>query len=346
MSFLELEQQVVKKDRRPSAAFSDFLIGPFGSAFTVEKYTEDRTYRYIRGKDVRPLTLMDNDNVYMPKADYDRLSRYALREKDVLVSVVGTLGNAALVTRKDLPAVFSCKSTAIRPSNLNPVYLTVYLNCRYGRNLLVRKERGAIQKGLNLDDLRDILIFEPSAEIQKAIERTFNYSLSLMERSKDRIQEAEGTLLAALRLADWTPPEPLSYSARASEAFAAERIDAQYFMPTKSQVRDALAAMPGRSLGARVDSIRDMFAPDLAPASNAGPQLRRNRRAPPATRRREGAVPCGRDRQHKEDPRRWRRSDLSAASLPQGNSRGADERRHPVRGILGIHRPPREGRAA
>lgn len=68
-----------------------------------------------------------------------------------------------------------------------------------------------------------------------------------------------------LGLADWTPPEPLSYTARASDAFASGRLDAQYFMPAKEQVRQSLAALPGRVLGDRVDSIRDMFVPDRAP---------------------------------------------------------------------------------
>ena len=67
-------------------------------------------------------------------------------------------------------------------------------------------------------------------------------------------------------MADWTPPEPLSYTARFSDAVAAGRIDAQYFMPAKESVRRSLAAMPGRTLGDCVDSIRDMFAPELAPA--------------------------------------------------------------------------------
>jgi hypothetical protein len=42
-------------------------------------------------------------------------------------------------------------------------------------------------------------------------------------------------------------------------------LDAQYFMPAKEQVKQSLATLPGRTLGDRVDSIRDMFVPDRAP---------------------------------------------------------------------------------
>ncbi|WP_425074988.1 hypothetical protein [Sagittula sp. S175] len=263
--FLKLEAEVQARKCVPMGEAADFLIGPFGSAFTVDNYTDVEDFRYIRGKDVKPLTLMDNDNVFMPETDYRRLERYALREDDVMISVVGTIGNAALVTDKDLPAVFSCKSSVVRPDTLNPVFLTVYLNCRHGRNLTLRKERGAIQKGLNLDDLRDVLVFEPSQGFQRAVEKAFRAALALIEQSKGLQQRAEDKLLEALGLADWTPPEPLSYSARASDAFAAGRLDAQYFMPAKEQVRQSLATLPGQALGDRVDSIRDMFVPDRAP---------------------------------------------------------------------------------
>ncbi|TCO69319.1 hypothetical protein EV655_11648 [Rhodovulum euryhalinum] len=104
-----------------------------------------------------------------------------------------------------------------------------------------------------------------SPEFEKRISQTVLNARTTQEASGTQLQRAEDTLLAALGLADWTPPEPLNYSARASDAFAAGRLDAQYFMPAKEQVRQSLAALPGRVLGDRVDSIRDIFVPDRAP---------------------------------------------------------------------------------
>ena len=46
--------------------------------------------------------------------------------------------------------------------------------------------------------------------------------------------------LQALGLADWTPPEPLSYTARASSAIAAERMDARFFAPRIQVLLDIL----------------------------------------------------------------------------------------------------------
>ena len=59
-------------------------------------------------------------------------------------------------------------------------------------------------------------------------------------------------------------PEPLTYTRRASEAFAAERIDAEYFHPAKQGFLDRLRSMPGKPLGAHFRSVREMFDPTAA----------------------------------------------------------------------------------
>lgn len=255
---LAYESTVQQKLSVKMGAAADFLIGPFGSSFTVENYTDDRSYRYIRGKDVKPLTLMDNDNVYMPEADYTRLKRYALREDDILVSVVGTLGNSAIVTKESLPAIFSCKSTVVRPKSLNPKYLTVYLNCEYGSKLLARKERGVIQTGLNLDDLKDLPVFQPSIEFQSRIADTFEESLKQVDLGKAKQAQAEAALLSALGLAGWSPPEPLSYTARAAAALTAARLDAQFYAPRIRALLDLLGR-DGRTVSDIAKPRRDRF---------------------------------------------------------------------------------------
>ena len=228
-SHLHAESLLSLKGAKPLSLMCDFIIGPFGSAFTVENYTDDRTYRYIRGKDVKPMRLEENDNVYMPQDDFERLSKYALQAGDVLVSVVGTLGNAALVEERHLPAIFSCKSTALRVKNVEPRYLVTYLNCRYGQDLLLRKERGAVQKGLNLDDLRSLNIYVASSSLQKAVIEIHEKSEAERLRSKLKLQEAEALIIGALGLDNWTPPEARSYVRYSSAAFSAGRLDAEHF---------------------------------------------------------------------------------------------------------------------
>lgn len=240
-SHLRAENLVTERGAKPLASLCNFIIGPFGSAFTVENYTDDNTYRYIRGKDVKPMQLAESDKVYMPKADFERLSRYALQAGDVLVSVVGTLGNAALVEKRHLPAIFSCKSTALRTNDIEPRYLVTYLNCKYGHDLLIRKERGAVQKGLNLDDLRLLGVYVAGTSFQSAIVKATEKSEAERLLSQLKLHEAESSLLQSLGLNAWTPPEALSYVRSSSQAFAAGRLDAQFFAPRVEQLLARLA---------------------------------------------------------------------------------------------------------
>jgi hypothetical protein len=178
------------------------------------------------------------------------------------------VGKCALVTEEALPANLDQDVARIALSDtapFNPAFLIAYLNCRFGQDHIVRHSSGMVQQGLSLAKVRAIPVPELSETVQVRVAATVQAALDCRREVTQKQSLAEATLLDALGLADWTPPEPLSYSARASDAFAAGRLDAQYFMPAKEQVRQSLAALPGQALGDRVDSIRDMFVPDRAP---------------------------------------------------------------------------------
>jgi hypothetical protein len=76
------------------------------------------------------------------------------------------------------------------------------------------------------------------------------------ERNASSITEVEKAgqiLLHALGLEGWQPPEPLTYQRRASEAFAAGRLDSAYFSPRVAELL--------RLLGANEITIHDVAPP-------------------------------------------------------------------------------------
>lgn len=224
------ETKVLSGNNSKLYKMADFLIGPFGSAYDTSNYTDIKKYRYIRGQDVKPFVLKDTESRYITEQDYNRLSKYAVYENDILVSVVGTLGNACIVRKKDVPGIFSCKSTVIRTNDINPYYLMGYLNCKYGKNLLLRQERGAIQKGLNLDDLRllDIPLF--SEPFQKQIELMLIRASDILEESERIYKEAENELINKMGLDTYVEPND-SFSIKSfSEVInSSDRIDAEFY---------------------------------------------------------------------------------------------------------------------
>jgi hypothetical protein len=129
-----------------------------------------------------------------------------------------------------------------------------------------REFQGNVQLHLSLDDGKKLKIPKMDMRLQTRIDQLFRDADTVQDSARLGLQEAERALLSALGLADWTPPEPLAYPVKSADVFAAGRLDAQYFMPAKRAVREALARLPGQTIGERFLSARDMFDPkDAAP---------------------------------------------------------------------------------
>ena len=239
--FLKYEEIIKQNNGVCLGELSKFLIGPFGSSFDTSKYIEDGEYRYVRGQDVKPFILKDGENRYLPESDFRRLIKYSLKERDILVSVVGTLGNACIVQKKDIPAIFSCKSTVIRTEKVNPVYTLTYLNSKYGKELLLRKERGAIQKGLNLDDLKSVILPVFSEVFQEKVETIFFLAQNKINSSKSLNIQAETLLLESIGLKDFTPSnEKVNIKSFKDSFIATGRLDAEYYQKKYEYIENVI----------------------------------------------------------------------------------------------------------
>ena len=243
------EQRVRACDVAELGRIGGFVPGPFGSAFHVKNYDFKSRYRYIRGKDVKPFFLLSDDNRYLPASDFHRLSQYEVRKDDLMISVVGTLGNVAICTEEDVPAMFSCKSTLFRSKEADPYFLLAYLNSAFGLSCMLRRQRGAIPTGLNIEDLRTIPVprFGETAELSIAgLVRTAHKKLLTARQACDSAQKL---LASELGLDKLIFRKPVGYTARFSEvsliqSIAANRIDAQCFSPSALQYERVLSKMP------------------------------------------------------------------------------------------------------
>ena len=227
--YLEYQDIINRHDVLPLFKVADFLIGPFGSAYDTSSYVEQSDYRYIRGQDVKPFLLQDTSPRYMADSDFFRLKKYALSSNDILVSVVGTLGNACIIQNHEIPAIFSCKSTAIKSTGINPFYLLCYLNSKYGKSLLLRKERGAIQKGLNLDDLKTLDTPMFSDLFSECIEMCVNKAFDCIRQAKCNYRDATKQIEEIVGQ-EQELPEINCSTKTISESFSSTgRLDAEFY---------------------------------------------------------------------------------------------------------------------
>ena len=186
---------------------------------------------------------------YMAENDYNRLSKYALAPNDILVSVVGTLGNASIIQGHELPAIFSCKSTAIKAKSVNPFYLLCYLNSKYGKSLLCRKERGAIQKGLNLDDLKTLDIPLFSDALSKNTELLIIKALDSISLAKQVYSEAEMQIETIFNSAIAAPSTNNSIKTLGESFLQSGRLDAEYYQSKYDTLFETLSKFNCAKLG-------------------------------------------------------------------------------------------------
>ena len=242
---------LLAEDRITASAFAylenlgKFIIGPFGSTVKVEDYIEEKKYKYIRGKDIKNGALNDLDNSAITKEKFDSLPKYHLLNNDILITVVGTVGNVAIYRDSFGPAIFSCKSTVFRSNKINPEFLMIFLDTKFGKSLLMRNERGAIQKGFNLPDLKKIPIPTFSEEFYRIINDLVLLSHQKQTQSKQLYHEAEKLLLSELGLLDYQIKHKLAFSTTKKEIDEAKRYDSEYFQPKYAEIIERIEKYDG-----------------------------------------------------------------------------------------------------
>lgn len=210
---------------------------------------------FIRGVNMKHGRVNFSDMLYISPQANTLLWKSEVRQGMVLLSMSGTIGDVAIATSNWPYPVNSNQDIAKIDTNgaVNPFALYAYLLSRYGQYYLHREARGSVQQHVFLSQIEQLEVPVFSAEFVKAIQQAIEVSEQLYLLGEQAIRTAEGTLLKALGLDAWTPPEALSYVRSSGEAFAAGRLDAQFFAPRVEQ----LLARLGR------DGLR---LSDLAPA--------------------------------------------------------------------------------
>ena len=187
---------------------------------------------------------MEANPVYISEEDAAILRGNAIRRKDILITRSGANAGQCAIYLENQRAICMSDTLIIRSGNLNPFYLAVFLNAKYGEALVRRGIYGSAQPHIAPPLLYRIPI--PNwKRLACEIEKTYIQSRGMKERSGARYAEAETLLLSELGLADWKPKRQIAYVKNYSDARRAERIDADYFQPKYDEIVDAVKAYPG-----------------------------------------------------------------------------------------------------
>ena len=150
---------------------------------------------------------------------------------DIILTKVGTPCYASVVHDYGEIALSRTVLGLVNIKGVNPYYLTAFLRSRFGFNQLMRQRELTIQYQLTLERVRAVLVYQASDKLQKSVEAIMLRYIAELVRASETTKQAEQSLLRALGIENWQPQEPLSYTRKASEAFAAGRLDAEHYQP-------------------------------------------------------------------------------------------------------------------
>lgn len=166
----------LKTNRHPLIKVGDLADGIFNGATPKANgsdYTESSIegVPFIRITDIKNYTVDMSNILYIHQQVHEgALRRSQIKPGDVLLSMAGTIGLAAVVPEGIRKANINQALAAIRPKEVVlPSYLEIFLNSWIGRAQTLRLSRPVVQANINLSDIRRILIPILPGELQQKI---------------------------------------------------------------------------------------------------------------------------------------------------------------------------------
>ena len=112
--------------------------------------------------------IVTNDDRKISYEDYNSIYKnYSLKENDILLSIVGTIGRVAVMPYME--DIAFQRSVAILRFDLNSQYIYQYMNTNIFQNQLLRNQVVSAQPGIYLNDIKKLDINIPSNKEQEKI---------------------------------------------------------------------------------------------------------------------------------------------------------------------------------
>jgi hypothetical protein len=240
------------------------LVGDIIHPKELTRDYEDEGIPILLAQNIRPFRLNFSLRAFMPRRVRSLLMRSLLAPGDVAMTRSGVnFGDTACYfgPPQGLSEYFACADCLIlKPKGIPSGYLAAYFNTQMGRALLTRGAYGAAQPHIAPNYLWTMFV----PRIGKAEEEIHNKvvaSWKEQDRATDALDKAELALETCLGLARFDTSPTLFYERNFGDLERARRFGAEYFMPCKQQMLDALAARPSRQLSEYYDSVRETFNP-------------------------------------------------------------------------------------
>lgn len=173
-----------------------------GNHFSITDSFVDEGVPYYRGQDAV-------GNFFIEQATPRKITEEAFKRKymhrshlqqgDVLLSIIGTVGETSLV-KTEQEATCSCKLAILRSKGINPEYLSTYLSSGIGHSLTERWKRGAVQTGILLEDMDQLPVPRFEFGLESRVAEVIDRAYQSLEAGRQASNNTEITILSVLGL--------------------------------------------------------------------------------------------------------------------------------------------------
>lgn len=164
-----------------------------GVVIKPASYYVDEGIIALRSLNIKPNRFNLNDLVYFSSEDhFGKLSKSILKQGDVVLVRTGLTGTAAVIPKKLDGS--NCIDLIIASPNkdlIHPVYLAYFFNSENGKNLVLSKEVGGIQKHFNVGAIKKLKIPIPPLELQNQFAQIVQQVETLKTHQSESKQEID-----------------------------------------------------------------------------------------------------------------------------------------------------------
>lgn len=213
------------------------------SAFypSIEDHYDTGLLPFLRVGDVD--SVIDFDKcIRIPRELCDKFPTLALVQPgDIVLTKGGSVARIGLVRQESAASRDLIFLNSSSLPETDRIFIYLYLQTNFFNRMLLRSSSQTAQPHLTITLVRNLPVAVASKSFKARCAEEIERAYQLLDQARTEAMKADQLLLDALGLASWQPPDPLTYTRRASEVFAARRVDSSYFSPRVSQLLQLLA---------------------------------------------------------------------------------------------------------
>ena len=233
---------------------------------------------YLKAENILDGYINYSEAMFIDEDVHAILSKSEVHEGQVLFSMSGTTGNAAVAYK--IPAKLNASQDVAKITlrqGYSPFYVAAFLNSKYGRMQTQREIVGSVQQHVFLWQIKNFVVPIVPKDIEDRVEALQREGLDQLSASNAFYSQAENLLLEELGLKDFQPKYELSYAASLSKAFGVHRVDAEYFQPSydaiESHLRNNFDAVPIRKMSF-IEVTTGQYCEEYVSKSDGAPYIR------------------------------------------------------------------------